>query len=126
MTLYVPPRVPPPAVARISPLLHGGGSIPRTGMLERLAVIGDDVPLVLFTAPGGYGKTTVLSQWATVAGRWFGWVTLSEADSDPVRLAGHVAHALHRLVVRDPAVLRSPAAGTSPGLARFPTCSPLC
>src|SRR6478736_9886257 len=107
MTVYVPPWVPPTAVAKISPPpLHSGDPIPRTGLLERLAVLGDDVPLVLFTAPAGYGKTTVLSQWAAaVPSRWFGWVTLSAADSDPVRLAGHVAHALHRLVARDPAVL---------------------
>src|SRR6185312_2003644 len=105
MTLYVPSWVPPMAVAKVSPPIR------RTGLLERLAALRDDVPLVLFTAPAGYGKTTVLSQWATVPGRWFGWVTLSSADDDPIRLAGHVAHALHRLVPRDPAVLRSLAAG---------------
>jgi ATP/maltotriose-dependent transcriptional regulator MalT len=111
MTMYVPPWVPPMAVAKVSPPLHSGGPIRRTGLLERLAVLRDDVPLVLFTAPAGYGKTTVLSQWAAVGGRWFGWVTLSAADNDPVRLAGHLAHALHRLVPRDPAALRSLAAG---------------
>src|ERR1044072_860667 len=108
MSLYVPPWAPPATVPKIlPPPLRSGGPIRRTRLLERLAVLRDDVPLVLFTAPAGYGKTTVLSQWAAVPGRWFGLVTLSAADSDPVRLAGHVAHALHRLVPRDPEVLRA-------------------
>jgi ATP/maltotriose-dependent transcriptional regulator MalT len=111
MTLYVAPWTAPAAVAKIPLPVQSGGPVPRTWLLQRLAAVGDDVPLVLFTAPAGYGKTTALSQWAAVPGRWFGWVTLSEADSDPLRLAGHVAHALHRLVARDPAVLRSLAAG---------------
>jgi ATP/maltotriose-dependent transcriptional regulator MalT len=112
MTLYVLPSVAGgAAVAKIPLPIQGRHLIRRTGLLERLAVVGDDVPLVVFTAPAGYGKTTALSQWAAVDGRWFGWVTLTEADSDPMRLAGHVALALNRLIALDPAVLRSMAAG---------------
>src|SRR3954470_1556289 len=112
MTLYLLPSVAAGAgAARRHPPTQGRDLICRAGLLQRLAAVGDDVPLVLFTAPAGYGKTTALSQWAAVDGRWFGWVTLTQADSDPVRLAGHVALALSRLVALDPAVLRSMVAG---------------
>ena len=49
---------------------------------------------MLLAAPAGYGKTTLLSQWASADRRRFGWVTLDRPDSDPVRLAEHVAFAL--------------------------------
>jgi ATP/maltotriose-dependent transcriptional regulator MalT len=111
MTLYALPRAARAEVAKIPLPIDGSGPIPRTRLLERLAVVADDVPLVLFTAPAGYGKTTALNQWAAVDGRWFGRVRLSEADSDPLRLAGLVALALNRLVGLDAAVLRSLAAG---------------
>jgi ATP/maltotriose-dependent transcriptional regulator MalT len=111
MTLYALPRAARAEVAKIPLPIDGSGPIPRTRLLERLAVVADDVPLVLFTAPAGYGKTRALNQWAAVDGRWFGRVRLSEADSDPLRLAGLVALALNRLVGLDPAVLRSLAAG---------------
>src|SRR5438270_1409950 len=51
-------------------------SVRRARLLERLAAVPDDVPLVLLTAPAGYGKTTLLSQWAAADRRRFGWVTL--------------------------------------------------
>ena len=45
MTVHIPLWVPPTAVAKISPPLHISGPIPRTGLLERLAALRDDVPL---------------------------------------------------------------------------------
>ena len=45
---------PPPA--------FGLGDVPRTALLKRLA--GCDAPLVTVTAGAGYGKTTLLAQWA--------------------------------------------------------------
>jgi ATP/maltotriose-dependent transcriptional regulator MalT len=118
MSLYVLPWVAGgSAEAKIELPLQGTSLIRRTRLLERLAAVRDEVPLVLFTAPAGYGKTTAMSQWAAVDGRRFGWLTLSRADSDPVRLAGHVALALNRLVGLDPAVLRALAADGSQGRA---------
>ncbi|WP_196418187.1 helix-turn-helix transcriptional regulator [Actinoplanes aureus] len=63
------------------------------------------------TAPAGYGKTTSLSQWAAEDSREFAWVTVDEADGDPVRLAGHVALALHRIQPLDPAVFQALSSG---------------
>ena len=51
-------------------------------------------PLVLLTAPAGYGKTTVLAQWAAESGRPFAWVTLDQADDDAETLAASMSSAL--------------------------------
>jgi LuxR family maltose regulon positive regulatory protein len=125
MTSYLlPSAAVGAAVERRHPTMQS--QIHRTDLLERLAAIGDDVPLVLFTAPAGYGKTTTLSQWAAADARWFGWVTLREADSDPIRLATQVALALSRLVALDPGLLRSVVAGTgSPARALPPLLASL-
>ena len=45
-------------------------------------------------APSGYGKTTVLSQWAERNGQSFAWVSVDERDNDPKVLLTYVAQAL--------------------------------
>ena len=45
-------------------------------------------------APAGYGKTTVLSQWAERNGQSFAWVSVDEPDNDPKVLLSYVAEAL--------------------------------
>jgi LuxR family maltose regulon positive regulatory protein len=97
--------------AKIQRPVHREGLIARTRLLEALAATPELISLILVTAPAGYGKTTALSQWATEDTREFAWVTVDEADEDPVRLAGHVALALHRIQPLDPAVFRALAVG---------------
>jgi LuxR family transcriptional regulator, maltose regulon positive regulatory protein len=53
-------------------------------------------PLVLVIAPPGYGKTTVLAQWAPQEERPFLWVTLDEADNDASRLLVNIVVALEQ------------------------------
>ena len=48
-------------------------------------------------APAGYGKTTLLSQWAERNGQAFAWVSVDEADNDPKVLLSYVAAALDRV-----------------------------
>jgi LuxR family transcriptional regulator, maltose regulon positive regulatory protein len=104
--------LPFPAVeAKIQRPVPREGEIARTRLLEALAAAPERISLVLVTAPAGYGKTTVLSQWAAADPREFAWVTVDEADGDPVRLAGHVALALHRIEPLDPAVFQALAVG---------------
>ena len=45
-------------------------------------------------APAGYGKTTLLSQWAERNGQAFAWVSVDEGDNDPRVLLTYVAEAL--------------------------------
>jgi LuxR family maltose regulon positive regulatory protein len=97
--------------AKVQRPVRRDGLIPRTRLLETLAATPERASLILVTAPAGYGKTTVLGQWAAADPREFAWVTVDEADGDPVRLAGHIAVALHRIRPLDPAVFRALAAG---------------
>jgi LuxR family maltose regulon positive regulatory protein len=70
------------------------GSVSRTALVNRLkAVNGRSV--VTIAAPAGYGKTTLLSQWAVRDPRPFAWVSLDDRDNDPIVLLRHVAVALH-------------------------------
>jgi LuxR family transcriptional regulator, maltose regulon positive regulatory protein len=66
--------------------------IGRPHLLERLVI--SDEPLVVVSAPAGYGKTTLLHQWAAIDDRPFAWVRLSADDRDPDLLAEHVTRAL--------------------------------
>jgi len=69
------------------------GTVRRSLLIERLAG-GDRGPIVSVIAPPGYGKTTLLSQWAERNGQAFAWVSVDEADNDPKVLLGYVAGAL--------------------------------
>ena len=69
------------------------GAVDRLLLAERLAR-GDPRPIVSVVAPPGYGKTTLLSQWAERNGRAFAWVSVDEADNDPKVLLSYVAAAL--------------------------------
>jgi LuxR family maltose regulon positive regulatory protein len=89
----------------------------RNRLLRRLETVPASVPLILLTAPAGYGKTTVLTQWAARSDRPFAWVTLGTRDADPTQLTHHIALALSRVL---------PAAASAPGpgeLAARPTDS---
>src|SRR3954470_6617069 len=51
----------------------------------------------LLSAPAGYGKTTVLSQWEDSDRRPFGWIPLDDRYNDPALLVGSIAAALDDL-----------------------------
>jgi LuxR family maltose regulon positive regulatory protein len=69
------------------------GTVLRSSLVERLARSGA-YPVVSVVAPAGYGKTTLLSQWAERSGLAFAWVSVDEADNDPKVLLSYVAAAL--------------------------------
>jgi LuxR family transcriptional regulator, maltose regulon positive regulatory protein len=98
---------------RIPPPRHGGPGlggpvvtpysklrppVPRAGQVRRLALLGDlaaeSWDLVLVLAPAGFGKTTMISQWAADAGRPLAWATVGETDGDPVVLISTLMAAL--------------------------------
>ena len=70
------------------------GTVRRPSLVERLAQ-DDRRPIVSVVAPPGYGKTTVLSQWAERNGQSFAWVSVDERDNDPKVLLTYVAEALN-------------------------------
>jgi LuxR family maltose regulon positive regulatory protein len=69
------------------------GTIRRPSLLERLTRE-DARPVVSVVAPSGYGKTTLLAQWAERNGQAFAWVSVDEHDNDPKVLLSYVAKAL--------------------------------
>jgi len=90
--LYIPP-VRPELVSR-----------PR--LIERLNE-GMAHKLTLISAPAGFGKTTLVTEWlnslkaAGSAGRPFTWLSLDENDNDPARFLTYLVAALQRM---DPAI----------------------
>ena len=70
------------------------GTVRRSWLIERLAR-GDSRPVVSVVAPAGYGKTTLLSQWAERADHRVAWVSVDERDNDPKVLLTYVAEALN-------------------------------
>lgn len=69
------------------------GAVHRSSLLEML--VRDDLPpIISVVAPAGYGKTTLLSQWAERAGHAVAWVTLDAQDNDPKVLLTYIARAL--------------------------------
>src|ERR1039457_3915933 len=69
------------------------GTVPRSLLIERLARA-DSGPIASVVGPAGYGKTTVLSQWAERNGQAFAWVSVDEPDNDPKVLLTYIAAAL--------------------------------
>ncbi len=76
---------------RVPPVAEG--SVSRVGLVNRLRTT-TSTPIVLVAAPAGYGKTTLLAQWAAREERSVGWVTIDDRDNDPLVLVRHVAVAL--------------------------------
>jgi LuxR family maltose regulon positive regulatory protein len=71
------------------------GLVPRARLLARLdASIGRE--LVLVCTPAGFGKTTLLAEWARQARQPVAWLSLDDGDNDPTRFWRHVSAALDR------------------------------
>ncbi len=68
-------------------------SVPRTRLTERLDE-GRAAGLTLISAPAGFGKTTLLTQWLAGDGRSTAWVSLDERDNDPTVFLTYVLSAL--------------------------------
>jgi ATP/maltotriose-dependent transcriptional regulator MalT len=54
-------------------------------------------PLALVSAPAGFGKTTLLSEWVTQATLPVAWVVLDADDNDPVRFWSYFIAALQQI-----------------------------
>ena len=78
------------------------GIVVRTALVERLAAT--RVPVITVAAPPGYGKTTLMSQWAERIGSRAAWLSCDDGDNDPVVLLSALAVALDRIGRVDPAI----------------------
>ena len=71
------------------------GVVPRSQVIERARASGCQV--VGVSAPAGYGKTTLLAEWALAEERPVGWVSLDRFDDDPRLLLTLLASAYARV-----------------------------
>ncbi|MFJ8061356.1 hypothetical protein [Streptomyces sp. NPDC096142] len=71
------------------------GAVPRERLRQQLRVAGTRLTVVV--APAGWGKTSLLSGWASdpEEKRRIAWVSLDESDDEPVRFWSYVLTALH-------------------------------
>ncbi|WP_344737601.1 AAA family ATPase [Microbacterium awajiense] len=67
------------------------------GSVSRRAVIGraarSDARVIAVSAPAGFGKTTLLAEWAQLEEREIAWVSLDAGDDDPTALLTLLASA---------------------------------
>jgi LuxR family maltose regulon positive regulatory protein len=82
------------------------GSVFRTALVNRLRAARPGTVISL-VAPAGYGKTTVLAQWAERDERRFAWLSLDEHDDEPRALLRHLVAALHQIEELPPTVLEA-------------------
>ncbi|HEV3464428.1 MAG TPA: AAA family ATPase, partial [Actinomycetota bacterium] len=69
------------------------GFVPRPRLLDQLGR-GTGNALTLVCAPAGFGKTSLLAEWARSSARPVAWLSLGAGDSDPARFWRYVAAAL--------------------------------
>jgi LuxR family maltose regulon positive regulatory protein len=69
------------------------GRVRRSRLLARLNR-GVEGKLTLVSAPAGFGKTTLVSEWLEQLGRPSAWLSLDEGDNDPARFLAYLGAAL--------------------------------
>ena len=76
--------------------------VPRPSLLKLLRA-SSDRKLTLISAPAGYGKTTLLTQWrqSEEGNLPFAWASLDEQDNDVVRLWRHLIEALRQVAPQE-------------------------
>jgi LuxR family transcriptional regulator, maltose regulon positive regulatory protein len=71
------------------------GSVSRAGLIETAR--GSGCRVVGVTAPAGYGKSTLLAEWALAEDRRVAWVSFDRFDDDPALLLTLLASAYARV-----------------------------
>ena len=83
--LYIPP--PRPKAVR------------RPRLIERLNEgVSSGRRLTLVSAPAGFGKTTLVSEWVAGCGCPIAWLSLDEGDNDPTRFLAYLVAALQTIL----------------------------
>jgi LuxR family maltose regulon positive regulatory protein len=83
--LYIPPPRP--------------GLVPRPRLIERLNEgLSASRKLTLISAPAGFGKTTLASEWVASCGQPVAWLSLDGGDNDPTQFLIYLVAALQTVV----------------------------
>ena len=100
--------------AKLHPPVVRPGIVARPSLVDRLT--GAGLPTVIsVVAPAGYGKTTLLAQWAGSRQPRLAWLSADHRDNDPTVLLTYLAVALDRVERISPTVFGALA---SPGSAQ--------
>jgi len=81
--LYIPPPRPK--------------AVKRARLIQRLND-GHDNKLTLISAPAGFGKTTLVSEWIANCDRNTAWLSLDSGDNDPTRFLAYLVAALQSVM----------------------------
>ncbi|HEY5270599.1 MAG TPA: LuxR C-terminal-related transcriptional regulator [Anaerolineales bacterium] len=72
--------------------------VPRPRLIERLNEgLSASCKLTLISAPAGFGKTTLVSEWVAGCERPVAWLSLDEGDNDPARFISYLVKALQTI-----------------------------
>jgi ATP/maltotriose-dependent transcriptional regulator MalT len=97
---------------KLFPPRAAGRAMARERLADMLRQGSGGHRLTLIAAPGGYGKTILLSGWAeSEKERPVAWVSIDDRDNDPVVLWAHIIESLRQ-------VSSGPCRPLSPELAR--------
>jgi LuxR family transcriptional regulator, maltose regulon positive regulatory protein len=70
--------------------------VSRPRLIERLNA-GIDGKVILISAPAGFGKTTLITEWISYIGRPVAWLSLNESDNDPALFMEYLLAALRTI-----------------------------
>jgi LuxR family maltose regulon positive regulatory protein len=75
---------------------------PRAEIVSRLRLLDHlkeslDRKLTIISAPAGFGKTTLVSEWADQSNLPVAWISLDTGDSDPIRFLTYLASSLQTI-----------------------------
>ena len=108
----------------LDPLLEAKLLVPRrhVGTLRRVRLLRQlgtaaDLPVVSIVAPPGYGKSSLMAQWATFNSRPVAWLTVDDSDNNPVLFLTHLAAAIDRREALGPELFSAIASDTVSHLA---------
>jgi len=87
-------RAPMLIPSKLSRPVRLESTVTRDRLLQKLTAAAN-YRLVLITSPAGYGKTTLVSQWAADK-KELGWYSLDEGDNQPERFADYLIAALQQ------------------------------
>ena len=89
--------------SKLTPAPMRPGLVSRIRLLDRLEASAA-TPVVVISAPAGYGKTILAAEWAQRDQRPFVWLSIDRHDNDPAVLLTYLATGLDRVEPIDPAV----------------------
>lgn len=81
-------------ISKLQPPRQRMQRLARPRLLELLDKSATDATIVV--APAGYGKTTLMAQWASTSSNSVAWLSLEPSDDDPARFVNYLAAAIQR------------------------------